>query len=43
MREAAEALAKSGRFDALVGKHMRDPEDRQVFGEGEEDAKGAGG
>ena len=41
--EDAEALAKSGRFDALVGKHMRDPEDRQVFGEGEEDAKGAGG
>lgn len=41
--EDAEALAKSGRFDALVGKHMRDPEDRRVFGEGEEDAKGAGG
>ena len=41
--EDAEALAKRGRFDALVGKHMRDPEDRQVFGEGEEDAKGAGG
>ena len=42
--EDAEALARSGRFDALVGKHMHDPEDRWVFGrEGEEDAKGAGG
>ena len=42
--EDAQALARSGRFDALVGKHMRDPEDRWVFGrEGEEDAKGAGG
>ena len=42
--EDAEALARSGRFDALVGKHMRDPEDRWVFGrEGEEGAKGAGG